>query len=499
MMPIVNHIPIHTGVLDFLKYIEDAFKTEGQKLITGMNCPTDISEAYKSFRRTFEHFSNMPNIFNRVARKKDENGHYISQKEKIIMHHYIQSFDPKEKISPEQANAIGVEWAKKVFGDNYQVIVSTHVDKEHTHNHIAVCPYSLDGKKWNSDETTLKYCRKVSDEIALEHGLSIIKNSKTKNHMKYKEWLERQNGTSWKMQLCEKIDKLILQDNVNTLEDLQKELQKEKYYVRLGKYMTIKPPDRERSIRTDNLDRVYGGYSIREIEYRLKHKNKEISNAAISRLSGIEREYAIYMRTLQITVFKTNGKQDKNKTYRHLVKSADLLTYITFNNVRSKEDLERLKKKRKDEYNELSNAKRSLERRIKKLIEEQKTDNDIQIKELQKELEIINNGFEITYNKMREAERFYEQYKEEYESDDYSIAKKEYEELQAMLEENSDNDRGIDAYKSEKRFRRSFIIKYSEYLLLLNGISHIIILVVNIIIYRCRIVTPVIIKLFLAY
>lgn len=359
-MPTVNHIPIHTGVADFLRYIEDAFKTEGHKLITGINCATEIPEAYKSFRRTYEYFSNMPYIFNRVTREKDENGCYKSKKEKILMHHYVQSFDPKEKLSPEEANAIGVEWAKKVFGDNFQIIVSTHVDKEHIHNHIAVCPYSLDGKKWNSNDDTLKYCRRVSDKIALAHGLNIIKNPKTKNHMKYKEWLERKNGTSWKMLLCQKIDKLIMQDNVNSLEDLQKELQKEKYYVRLGKYMTIKPPDKSRGIRTENLDKMYGGYSMAELEYRIRHKEKEISWAAISKLSGEQKSYAIYMRSMQITVFRQDKQKPKSKnaTYRELVKNAELLNYLVLNNINSADSFSQKADDISNEYSELKKSER---------------------------------------------------------------------------------------------------------------------------------------------
>ena len=52
-----------------------------------------------------------------------------SQKEKIKLHHYVQSFSPDEKLSPEEAHQIGLEWAKKVFGDKYQVLVTTHIDK----------------------------------------------------------------------------------------------------------------------------------------------------------------------------------------------------------------------------------------------------------------------------------------------------------------------------------------------------------------------------------
>lgn len=432
-MPIIKHISIHSGVNKFLSYIEQAYKTQNGTLITGVNILTDINEAYQAFRDTYNIYS-MINNFDKQAINDERNskGHKMEHG-KIVMHHYVQSFSPDENITPEEANIMGVEWAKKVFGNNFQFIVSTHVDKNHIHNHFAVCPFSLNGKRWYSNKKTLYYCRKVSDEIAKEHGLSIIEDPQSKNNGKRKEWEARQNGTSWKKNLCDKMDALILKDNINTLEDIQRELQNEGYYVRLGKYMTIKPPDKTRSIRTENLDRVYGGYSMKELEYRLKHKNKEISLSAISQLSGMEKYYAIYMRSLQITVFKTNGKQYKNKTYRNLVKTADLLTYITLNHVRSENDLKRLEEERKAEYNELKSTKRSIEKRIKKLSENESEDSKQQINELQGEIEILNNSIAVAEKNLYEAERFYQQYCDEYKTDDYTKALEEYKQLNEIL------------------------------------------------------------------
>ena len=458
-MPIIKHISIHTGVNKFLSYIEKAHKTKNGTLITGINISTNSAEAYEAFRDNYNVYSNRTDFDSQTINdERNEKGHKFEHG-RVVMHHYVQSFSPDEKITPEEANAIGVEWAKKVFGDDFQFIVSTHVDKEHIHNHFAVCPYSLSGKKWNDNIKTLDYCRKVSDKIAKEHGLSIIENPKSKNNGKRKEWEARQNGTSWKKNLCDKIDDIILKDYVNSLEDIQRELQKEGYYVRLGKYMTIKPPDQQRSIRTENLDRVYGGYSMRELEYRIKHKNKEISFSAISRMTGIEKSYAVYVRSLQITVFKTNGKQYKDKTYRELVKDSDLLTYITLNNIQSQDDLRRLSEKRKDEYKEIKEAKRSMEKRIKHLSEhDYGDDSKRQIAELQMELDVLNNSIEEAEKNLNEANRFYQQYCDEYETDDYTKAVEEYNKLYKLLEEDAENNNDRDSqntyyYKSQEKSR----------------------------------------------
>ena len=451
-MPIIKHISVKTGVNKFLAYIENAHKTKERTLITGNNIPTEIKAASDFFKDTYEYYS--PDKFRNteIYTERNDIGHKKNHN-KILLHHYVQSFSPDEKITPEEANAIGVEWAKKVFGKDHQFIVSTHVDKEHIHNHFAVCPFSLNGKRWIDNKKTLEYCRNISDNIAKAHGLSIIENPRTRNNSKRKEWEARKSGTSWKKNLCDIIDNIILKPDVLTVNDIKMELEKDGYYVRLGRFMTIKPPDQQRSIRTENLDRTYGGYSMRELEYRINHKNKEISNAAISQMNGIERSYAIYLRRLQITVFKTNGKEDKKKTYRSLVRTADLLTYITINNVRSQNDLKWLRDKRKEAFEEVCNKKRSLEKQLTNLSKRQNTDGNIQIEELKREIEEINICIEEAGNKAREAEQFYEQYMEDYSTDDYSRALEEYRELEETLEDTSlkENEKINDSHENITR------------------------------------------------
>lgn len=451
-MPVIDHKAIHTTVKKFLDYIVNGDKTEQGLLVTGINISTNTDEAYDAFKYTYVYFSK-DSIYDKqkINYTRNEKGQLVEHG-KVVMHHYFQSFDPKEKITPEEANAIGVEWAKKTFGDDFQVIVSTHVDTDHIHNHFAVCPFSLSGKRWISNDKTLKYCRKISDKIVKEHGLSTIDNPQSKNNGKRKEWEARQNGTSWKKALCDKLDALILKNDVNTLEDIQKELQKEGYYVRLGKYMTIKPPDQKRSIRTENLDRIYGGYSMRELEYRLKHKNKEISISAISQMSGLQKYYAIYMRSLQITVFKTNGKKDKNKTYRKLVETADLLTYTTLNHLYSQSEFKAMYEKKETGYSELKKTQRSLERKIKKL-ENESYDGNANIEELKKELELINENVKNAEKEVREAQKFYQQYIDEYCTDDYTRSLEEYRQLNQMLEENfnKDNEKDLDFNESKRQ------------------------------------------------
>ena len=333
-MPIIKHISIHSTPLSNIEYILNGDKNDEMKFATGLNCTPNPQSAYDEFRRTFEYYAKERFFKSDLNYQQFNNGEKIKNKEKVRIHHYVQSFDPKENVTPEEAHKIGIEWAKKTFGENTQVIISTHLDKDHIHNHFAVCPYSLDGKRWIDNMKTLKTARRISDEIALQHGLHIIENPKHKNTMKYIEWLAKQNGTSWKKQLTENIDKLVMRDDVQNISDLAEKLKEQGNTIRLGKYLSIKAPKQKNAIRSYRLG---DGYSVEDLQYRILHKEQEISLTAIQRYSGIQREYAICMRQMQIAVFI---KKSTKATYDDLRQSADLLNYLSDNNITSLNELE---------------------------------------------------------------------------------------------------------------------------------------------------------------
>ena len=107
-----------------------------------------------------------------------------------------------------------------MFGENRPIIVSTHSNTDHCHNHIAVCPYDLDGIRWHSNRKSLEFVRKRSDEICLEHGLDIIKNPKRNSTISYKEWDSRKKNCSWKVKMADTLDRLILQNDVTDIYSL---------------------------------------------------------------------------------------------------------------------------------------------------------------------------------------------------------------------------------------------------------------------------------------
>lgn len=326
-MPIIKHISIHSTPLSNIEYILNGEKNDEMKFATGLNCSVNPQSAYDEFRRSFEYYAKERFFKSDLKYQNFKSDKKIKSKENVRIHHYVQSFDPKENVTPEEAHKIGIEWAKKTFGENMQIIVSTHLDKGHIHNHFAVCPYDLNGKRWIDNMNTLKRARSISDKIALEHGLHIIDDPKHKNTLKYAEWLAKQSGTSWKNTLAAEIDKLILREDVRDINDLADRLREKNYTVKCGKYLSVKAPKQKNAIRSFRLG---DGYSVEDLKYRIEHKEKEISGAALENYSGVQREYAIIMRQMQIAVFT---KKPTRVTYSDLRKSAELLTFLSENNI----------------------------------------------------------------------------------------------------------------------------------------------------------------------
>lgn len=424
-MAIVKYIAVHKSPKNFLRYIMNGDKTEEMKLVTGLNCTADLDFAYNEFSRVFEKFAK-----ERFCKKSVTSG-----KEKIRLHHYIQSFKPEE-ISPEQAHKIGVEWAEKVFGTNHQVLVTTHVNCQHIHNHFAVAAFDLEGKKWYGNKTSLKRCRDVSDKICKSYGLSIIENPTYKSNQKYADWLARQKNISWKAKLCDNIDKIILREDVKSVEDLAECLREKYYAVTLKKYLSIKVSENRKAIRSYRLG---DGYAIEGLQYRIENKNREISLSAVAKYQGVQREYAMCLRELQIIVYRKDDNSH-NVTYGELRRNAELLTYLCDNNIHSDED-----------FRNVVNAAAEKSDRIKK-------SRDKLLQKIKEEEKILQDGerfVKLNKIKMSTADQldelaelsFLSKYKLR-SVEDIAAHGKNLEKLKAEL---SDMEKSLEAAETEKR------------------------------------------------
>ena len=364
-MPIIKHIPIYAAPKRLLSYVTNEKKTE-KTLVTGLNCSADASEAYEDMKFGFEMFSG-ERFFKRSIKSETAK----SEKQKIRLHHYIQSFKPGE-VTPDEAHQIGVEWAERAFGKKSVVLCATHTDRGHIHNHFAVCPYDMDGKHWHANKESLWRCKAISDEIALVHGLEIIEHPKKSYNHKYGEYKMRKERKSWKQKLCDDIDDAIMKDSVRNVDDLLKELQKQGYGIKRGKYISIKVGQNRKPIRSFRLG---DGYALEHLEYRIRNKNMEMPLSEALKFSGIQREYALCIRQIQIQLYRRPEAERLHfATYREVERSSRLLFYLRDSKIHSADDFRKAVSDAKEKVEKLKSEKDSL---TKKIADEEKLIGDI--------------------------------------------------------------------------------------------------------------------------
>lgn len=170
-----------------------------------------------------------------------------------IAWHGYQSFKPDE-VTPEQAHQIGLQTAKEIWGDKYQIIVTTHLDKDHLHNHFCFNSVSfLDGKKYNYSKTEQRKLRDVSDRICAEHGLSVIE--KPRKAPSRQVWLDEKNGKPTRYNVYREDVKEAI--NFSRRPYYMEEYLRRKGYITdfTGKHWKIRLPQYEHFTRLDTLDK----------------------------------------------------------------------------------------------------------------------------------------------------------------------------------------------------------------------------------------------------
>ena len=261
------------GLRDVMDYATQDYKTEEQRYVSGINCSSEIArEQMMMVKRQF------------------------GKEDGIIAFHGYQSFAPGE-VAPEQAHEIGVELAQQLWGDRFQIVVATHLDKEHIHNHFVPNSVSfVDGKKYNDCKATYALMRQTSDQLCREHGLSVIENPEQGRTMSYDTWEAEQKGKpTWYGQIRRDVDSCIARSFL--FEHFLTNLKKQGYEVKLGKYIAVRPPGKQRFVRLKTLGDDYGEEAIRERirtheqvprrptakspktkqKYRLQHKPKKLT------------------------------------------------------------------------------------------------------------------------------------------------------------------------------------------------------------------------------
>ena len=249
-------MPLHVGkgrtesraISDIIDYVANPQKTDNGKLITGYACDSRIADAE----------------FLLAKRQYIAATGRVRGADDVIAYHVRQSFRPGE-ITPEEANRLGVEFAKRFTKGNHAFVVCTHIDKSHVHNHIIWSSVSLEyDRKFRNFWGSTKAVRRLSDTICIENGLSIVENPKP-HGKSYNKWLGDQEKPSHRELLRVAIDNALSQSPAD-FEELLKLLQEYGCEVsKRGKSYRLKFSGWEKAARMDSLGEGYGLEDLRAV------------------------------------------------------------------------------------------------------------------------------------------------------------------------------------------------------------------------------------------
>ena len=252
---------IKTSLNNVVEYAVNISKTEQRLFQASLNCTLD-------------------NAYNEMMDSKKR----WHKTDDVLGYHFIQSFKPGE-VTAEQAHAIGIEFAERCFGDRFQVVIGTHLDRKHYHNHIVINSVSyLDGKKYHiSPADYYNKIRYNSDKLCEENNLSVIKEPKGKG-LHYAEWKAIKEGKpTIRGQFREELDEIIKISY--TMRDFWQNLQKRGYVVKRPqgkyKYPSVIAPYGKYPMRFDRLGK---GYTLDDIQQRIEAQRNGIVTAAPSEL-----------------------------------------------------------------------------------------------------------------------------------------------------------------------------------------------------------------------
>ena len=246
---------IHNRLDNSLRYVMNAEKTvdgaTGAVLVGGINCQPET--AYRDMMQT--------------KRRWDKVNRPIQG------YHLIHSFAPGE-VSPEQAQAIGMELARRLVGDRFEAVVSTHTDHAHVHCHIVFNSVSCtDGKMFRDNfKAYFGDIRGHSNDLSRENDLSVIEPKGKGKH--YAEWDAERNGKETVRGLIRQDIDATLRESF-TLQSFFETLQKRGYAVKRGanvKHTAVKPPGSDRFVRLDSLGE---GYTVADIRERLNRSRTQ--------------------------------------------------------------------------------------------------------------------------------------------------------------------------------------------------------------------------------
>ena len=320
-----------------IAYILNPEKTDEKLLVSSYGCASET--AAREFEWT-----------RRIAGQKGMNP------VRIIARHVIQSFEIGE-VTPELAHEIGKQFADEILGGKYEYVLTTHIDKDHVHNHLIFNAVDfVDYHAYKSYKRIYYDMREVSDRLCKENGLSVIPPSQNKG-MGYKEYTEAKRGTSWKQKLKQTIDRLVI--TAKDYDDFLRLMQEAGYEIKTVKYISFRAEAQERFTRSKTIGENYTEERIKErIAGRTPRRNRrQTVPKGISLIGDIQE---------RIRLIDSKGYEYKAKL-TILKEAARTLNYLTENNLLQYADLEKKVEDIHSSYDRTGKELKGVEARLREV------------------------------------------------------------------------------------------------------------------------------------
>ena len=320
-----------------IAYILNPEKTDEKLLVSSYGCASET--AAREFEWT-----------RKIAEQKGMNP------VRIIARHVIQSFEIGE-VTPELAHEIGKQFADEILGGKYEYVLTTHIDKDHVHNHLIFNAVDfVDYHAYKSYKRIYYDMREVSDRLCKENGLSVIPPSQNKG-MGYKEYTEAKRGTSWKQKLKQTIDRLVI--TAKDYDDFLRLMQEAGYEIKPGKYISFRAEGQERFTRSKTIGENYTEERIKErIAGRTPRRNRrQTVPKGISLIGDIQE---------RIRLIDSKGYEYKAKL-TILKEAARTLNYLTENNLLQYADLEKKVEDVHSSYDRTGKELKGVEARLREV------------------------------------------------------------------------------------------------------------------------------------
>ena len=320
-----------------IAYILNPEKTDEKLLVSSYGCASET--AAREFEWT-----------RKIAEQKGMNP------VRIIARHVIQSFEIGE-VTPELAHEIGKQFADEILGGKYEYVLTTHIDKDHVHNHLIFNAVDfVNYHAYKSYKRIYYDMREVSDRLCKENGLSVIPPSQNKG-MGYKEYTEAKRGTSWKQKLKQTIDRLVI--TAKDYDDFLRLMQEAGYEIKTGKYISFRAEAQERFTRSKTIGENYTEERIKErIAGRTPRRNRrQTVPKGISLIGDIQE---------RIRLIDSKGYEYKAKL-TILKEAARTLNYLTENNLLQYADLEKKVEDIHSSYDRTGKELKGVEARLREV------------------------------------------------------------------------------------------------------------------------------------